>query len=182
MGIKGLGRRSRFVLAAFLLAGHAAFTPVLACYFLECDGPSNPAPAAPQQAPRPVTPTPLPTPAPAPISTGRTYWNHNGSVMYLVINRRRREFYYHQPRQGMRDEGVMPGTLLFAGTVNGNSYEGIAYLFSARCGKRAFRVTGPVAENGGRVVMTGAAAGFNSRCEPKGVINDVLVFNYLYKE
>ncbi len=101
--------------------------------------------------------------------------------MYLVINGRRREFYYHQPRQGMRDEGVTPGTLLFSGTVNSNSYEGIAYLFSARCGKHAYRSMDR-SENGGRVVMTGAAAGIQCRCEPYGVINDVLVFNYLYKE
>ncbi len=176
MGTKRLERRIAYLLAALLLAGPAIFAPAEACYFLECDGPPNPAPAPPQQ------PQYTPPPPSTPSSTGRTFWNHNGSVMYLVVSGNRRQFYYHQPRQGMRDEGVGPGTLLFSGTVNANSYEGTAYLFSARCGKRAYHVSGPATENGGRVVMTGAAAGFNSRCEPHGVINDVLVFNYLYRE
>jgi hypothetical protein len=189
MRTKALERRARLLLAAFVLA--AAYAPALAqtCYFLECDGapPSPPRPAPPPQAmpapaPPPVNPMPVNPPPPPPAPTGRSYWNHNGSVMYLVVAGNRREFYYHNPRQGMRDEGVTPGTLLFSGTVNGSNFEGVAYLFSARCGKRSYRVSGPVTENGGRVLMTGAAAGFNSRCEPKGVINDVLVFNFLYRE
>jgi hypothetical protein len=111
----------------------------------------------------------------------RSYWNHNGSVMYLVANGDQREFYYYKPRLGMVEEGVGPGTLLFTGTVRGNAYEGTAYLFSARCGKRGYHVSGPVAESGGRVVMTGAALSLGRSCKPRKVFNDVLVFDYLYQ-
>ncbi len=80
----------------------------------------------------------------------------------------------------MRAEGVTPGTLLFSGTVSGNAYEGIAYLFSARCGKRAYRVSGPVQERGGRVIMTGAASRINAQCQVVGTREDILVFDYMY--
>jgi hypothetical protein len=82
----------------------------------------------------------------------------------------------------MVDEGVRSGTLLFSGTVHGNTYEGVAYLFSARCGARPYRVSGPVQETGGRVMMTGAATIINASCNAVRTINDVLTFDYLYKD
>jgi len=141
------------------------------CYFLECGSPPPPAPA----------PSPTPQPMPLP-SSGRSYWNHNGSVMYLVVSGNKREFYYHRPRQGMIEEGVRSGTLLFSGYVSGNSYQGVAYFFSARCGPRPYNVNGPVQENGGRVTMAGAGTVINDRCQLVGTINDTLVFDFLYKE
>jgi hypothetical protein len=102
--------------------------------------------------------------------------------MYLVVSGSRREFYYHRPRQGMIDEGVRSGTLLFSGTVSGNAYEGTAYLFSARCGVRPYHVSGSVQESGGRVLMAGAATIINERCNTVRTVNDVLAFDYLYRD
>jgi hypothetical protein len=102
--------------------------------------------------------------------------------VYLIVNGNKREFYYHRPRQGMIEEGVRPGTLLFSGYVSGNTYHGIAYFFSARCGARPYQVSGPVQEDGGRVTMTGMGTVINDRCQPVRSINDTLVFDFLYKE
>jgi hypothetical protein len=102
--------------------------------------------------------------------------------MYLIVNGNKREFYYHRPRQGMIEEGVRPGTLLFSGYVSGNTYQGIAYFFSARCGKRPYQVSGPVQEDGGRVTMTGIGTVINDRCQTVSNINDTLVFDFLSKE
>jgi hypothetical protein len=35
-----------------------------------------------------------------------TIWDHNGSVMYLVVNGSSRELYYQKPRPGMLDAGA----------------------------------------------------------------------------
>ena len=102
--------------------------------------------------------------------------------MYLVVNGDRREFYYSQPRPGMVAEGVTPGTLLFSGSVAGSTYQGTAYLFSARCGPRSYPVSGTVQETGGRVVMLGTATNVNSHCQLKSLKNDVLIFEYLYSQ
>ena len=38
---------------------------------------------------------------PAATTAERTFWDHNGSVVYLVANGSSREFYYQRPRLGM---------------------------------------------------------------------------------
>ena len=37
-----------------------------------------------------------------------TFWDHNGSVMYLVANGSSREFYYQKPRSGMLEARAHP--------------------------------------------------------------------------
>src|SRR4029079_7824237 len=49
-------------------------------------------------------------------------WNHNGSVMALYVAGDEHEMRYQEPRIGMRQEGVMPGTVRFKGTLSGNTY------------------------------------------------------------
>ena len=94
----------------------------------------------------------------------------------------RREFYYHKPRLGIAAHGAKPGTILFSGTIDGKTYEGTAYLFSARCGNRSYRVAGPVQESGGRVTMEGAATNVDANCSIKAGRKDVLVFDYLRRD
>jgi len=43
-------------------------------------------------------------------------WNHNGSVIALYSVANGRVFRYHEPRIGMRQEGVVSGTVRFEGT------------------------------------------------------------------
>ena len=45
---------------------------------------------------------------PAATTAEQTFWDHNGSVMYLVANGSSREFYYQKPRPGMLEAGAHP--------------------------------------------------------------------------
>ena len=45
---------------------------------------------------------------PAATAAERTFWDHNGSVVYLVANGSSREFYYQRPRLGMLEAGAHP--------------------------------------------------------------------------
>jgi hypothetical protein len=94
---------------------------------------------------------------PAATTAERTFWDHNGSVMYLVANGSSREFYYQKPRPGMLKAGAHPDSLLFRGQIDDGHFSGTAYLFNAHCGQVPFEVKGPVLDNAGRVVLTGQA-------------------------
>ena len=74
-------------------------------------------------------------------SPGRTLWDHNGSIVYLIANGSSREFYYQKPRPGMLDVGARPGSLLFRGQLNGQ-ISGTAYFFNLHCGPIPFEVKG----------------------------------------
>jgi len=111
--------------------------------------------------------------------TGPTLWNHNGSTMKLVADGASRRFYYEGPRQGIRAQGVTTGTLLFDGTKSGDAYFGTAYIFSGRCGKVAYQVSGVVEPDQRRVVMRGQAPRLGQGCTVAGYKDDVLVFDYV---
>lgn len=121
-------------------------------------------------------PVTLPEPA---APSGPTLWNHNGSTMKLVADGASRRFYYESPRQGIRAQGVTTGTLLFDGTKSGEAYFGTAYIFSGRCGKVAYQVSGLVAADQRRVVMRGQAPRLSNGCQVAGYKDDLLVFDYL---
>jgi hypothetical protein len=65
-------------------------------------------PHMPQSAVKPEHPPSAPT-------AKRSYWSHNGSVVYLQADGSSRKFFYHQPRDGMLHAGATPGSLLFEG-------------------------------------------------------------------
>jgi hypothetical protein len=110
-------------------------------------------------------------------------WNHNGSVMRLVASGNQRWFYYETPRQGMVNEGVTPGTLLFNGWKNGNSYSGTARVFSRHCvgAPLEYQVQGPVRADQLQVTVYGTRPKM-SYCQPTGqYATDTLVFTYMYQ-
>ena len=123
---------------------------------------------------------PAPPPPAAATRGGPSYWNHNGSVMYLVADGARRRFFYERPRPGMAQAGARKDSLLFDGRKVGNRYEGTAYLFSNRCGKIGYRVGGPIQNGSRRVVMYGQAPRRSrTSCRVTGYRQDTLVFDYL---
>ncbi len=97
-------------------------------------------------------------------SAGRTVWDHNGSVVYLVANGASREFYYQKPRPGMLDAGARPGSLLFRGQVNSGQYVGTAYIFNPLCGPIPFEVKGLSLDSDERIVLTGQAPRVGRNC------------------
>ena len=66
-------------------------------------------------------------------------WNHNGSVMALHAVGAEHVIRYQEPRIGMRQEGVVSGTVRFKGTKSGNTYSGTAFVFSRRCGAHPYQ-------------------------------------------
>jgi hypothetical protein len=134
--------------------------------------------SAPTQPPGPETispsrPVELPLPSPP---WNHTNWSHNGSVMYLVADGSKREFRYDNPREGLLNEGVRPGTRLFFGTASGNTWKGTAYLFSGQCQmKFEYTVRGEVSASGDRVEMRGNAP-VTRDCLIIGERGDRLVF------
>jgi hypothetical protein len=116
---------------------------------------------------------------PAPTTAERTFWDHNGSVMYLVANGSSREFYYQRPRLGMLEAGARPDSLLFRGQINNGQFSGTVYVFNAQCGQVPFEVKGPILENGGRVALTGQAPRVGRNCQASGYYTNTLEFRLL---
>src|SRR5712691_8956614 len=75
---------------------------------------------------------------------GESIWNHNRSIMRWVGVGQERWVVYLDPRPGLREVGVQPGTLLFRGRRIGNWMGGTAHTFSAGCGAAAYWVEGPI--------------------------------------
>jgi hypothetical protein len=110
---------------------------------------------------------------------GRSLWDHNGSVMYMVENGPSREIYYQKPRPGMLEAGARPDSLLFKGEINDGQISGIAYIFNAQCGQVPFHVKGPVLDNGGKIALTGQAPRLGRNCQTNGEYTSTLEFKLL---
>jgi hypothetical protein len=106
-------------------------------------------------------------------------WMHNGSIMELVADGAVRKFLYTEPREGMRRQGVTPGTLLFEGRKDGDRYSGTAFIFSKRCGRFFYEVSGEVTEGQRRVIVRGQAPRLNAKCNVTSHRDDELVFDYI---
>jgi hypothetical protein len=105
-----------------------------------------------------------------------SFWDHNGSIVGLEAEGNHRRFIYAFPRTGMQNAGATEGALLFDGETSGTSYAGIAYIFNARCGQTPYTVSGPILDNGRRVVMHGRAPRIGRNCQVSGYFEDTLVF------
>jgi hypothetical protein len=110
------------------------------------------------------------------VVSAETYWEHNGSIVYLVSNASTREFYYHQPRPGMLDAGARRGTLLFRGISTRGRYIGTAYIFRKGCGSFPYEVAGPITDGFERVELHGKAPRIGADCRVLGYFSDTLEF------
>jgi hypothetical protein len=117
-------------------------------------------------------------PARAPAA-GVTHWDHNGSRMALHSAGSARRFLYVKPRPGMVRAGAKPGDAVFEGEREGQIYRGTAFIFSPRCGRLPYAVTGSVAAGERRVVLEGRAPRLDDRCRVVGQRADTLVFDLL---
>jgi hypothetical protein len=116
---------------------------------------------------------------PAATTAERTFWDHNGSVMYLVANGSSRELYYQKPRAGMLEVGVRSDSLLFRGEIKDEQFSGTAYIFNAQCGQVPFEVKGSILDNGARIVLTGQAPRVGRNCLASGHYISTLEFKLL---
>lgn len=85
----------------------------------------------------------------------KSSWTHNGSIMSVTTQEDRIMIYYQQPRQGMIDEGVRPGTLLFDGRRTGNRLSGTSYVFDRRCGRIPYSDDGNVLSGERSIFLSG---------------------------
>ena len=107
-------------------------------------------------------------------------WNHNGSVMALHAVGAERVIRYQEPRIGMRQEGVVSGTVRFKGTQSENTYSGTAFVFSRRCGAHPYQVTGTISADERQIAISGTApAGFDAACRPVVYRKEVAHFSFL---
>jgi len=117
--------------------------------------------------------------SPSVTANETTLWDHNGSVMYLIVSGLSREFYYKEPRPGMLDVGARPDSLLFRGQIKDGRFSGTAYIFNLHCGQVPFDVKGPILDNNERVVLTGQAQRVGRNCQTHGYYTSNLEFKLL---
>jgi hypothetical protein len=129
----------------------------------------------PQPAPQPPPPPP---PPPQPSMPSRSNWNHNGSTMTVVAQGNRLMIYYEQPRQGMINEGVRSGTLLFDGRRIGNSLSGTSYVFDRRCRPIPYSDEGEVSNGERQIILNGrrVPTQLSADCGVVGYRSDPSVF------
>jgi S1-C subfamily serine protease len=121
-------------------------------------------------------------PSPTLADAEPTLWHHNGSVLYLVARGTLREFHYKEPRSGLLEEGVRPGTLLFRGESKNHQYVGTAYIFNSRCGALPYQVSGPILDHDERVLLTGRAPEVGPDCWIISYFDDVLEFRLIKQQ
>lgn len=113
------------------------------------------------------------------IACSDTLWDHNGSVMSLLQNGDERYFFYENPRQGMRDAGVTPGTLFFDGRRIGDELHGTARVFSSKCDQpMTFFISGPILPEG-RIILEGMRPVFKDCKASSEMKLDRLEFTFL---
>ena len=117
--------------------------------------------------------------SPSVTANETTLWDHNGSVMYLIVSGLSREFYYKEPRPGKLDVGARPDSLLFRGQIKDGQFSGTAYIFNLHCGQVPFDVKGPILDNNERVVLTGQAPRVGRNCQTHGYYTSNLEFKLL---
>jgi hypothetical protein len=115
-------------------------------------------------------------------SPEQTFWDHNGSVMYLVANGAAREIYYQKPRAGILEVGARSGSLLFRGEIENGEYSGTAYIFNPHCGQIPFQVKGPAPDNDERITLTGQAPRVGRNCRAYESYTSNLEFRRLTPE
>ena len=107
-----------------------------------------------------------------------SYWDHNGSVVSLTANGATRRFYYEMPRAGLEAIGVKPGTLLFRGRKEGDTYSGTAFIFAPNCPPTPYEVSGTVSAGDRQVTMYGQAPRVGAGCRITGYRSDTLIFAF----
>ncbi len=108
--------------------------------------------------------------------TAGSAWTHNESNVRILARGADRRIVYELPREGLAVRGVKPGDIVFEGQRRDAFYAGEAYIYTARCGRVGYRVSGRVNPNETRLVLTGERPRLNERCRATGSRPDRLVF------
>src|SRR5262245_56047290 len=104
-------------------------------------------------------------------ANSQTVWNYNGSSVMLEADGSSRTFTLNAP-------GPVGTTVLFNGKRSGLTYQGTAYVFSAKCGAVAYSVTGDVSADERTVTLSGQSPILDANCTRTGYLNNVLTFTF----
>lgn len=109
----------------------------------------------------------LAAPQLAPAVTGNgtvRRWSYNGSVFELISDGAGKKFVYSEVREGLREVGVVGGSVAFEGVQTGQALQGKAYVYSARCGPIAYPASGTISADQKRATVIGKAPYVDSQC------------------
>jgi hypothetical protein len=85
-------------------------------------------------------------------------WDHNGSLIRLDEQDKKRRLIYEHPRNELTLAGVKPGTVLFDGEIKSDGrMSGYAKLFRKGCAPVDYYVEGPFDKTKGEIVLQGQA-------------------------
>jgi hypothetical protein len=118
----------------------------------------------------------LPSEGPTPAGS---YWKHGKSIMRLEATGLSRKFFFYKPSDAELEAGAKAESLRFDGQVSGKGYTGTAFLYSDKCGRSAFQVSGEIENNDGRVVLSGRSPQVDSDCREIGRSDQKLVFDLM---
>jgi hypothetical protein len=106
----------------------------------------------------------------------KSIWDHNNSVMLISVAGNQVIITYEQPRQGMIDEGVRRGTVLFNGYKDGNQLSGTSYVFDRNCPPIPYG-DGGIISNEREIVLSGRRVPTQlSNCQPVAYRVDPSIF------
>jgi hypothetical protein len=93
-------------------------------------------------------------------------WFSSDQLFRLSREGNQLQILYAVPRQGMLDEGVRTGTMLFSGTIDADgTIKGLAHRFSARCKAAVpYHVSGSIDASHRTIRLWGTANFLDERC------------------
>ena len=103
-----------------------------------------------------------------------TSWDHNGSLMVLEENGKKRKLVYSEPRGALDTAGVKRGTVLFDGEEKTDGrLAGYAKLFRAGCDPVDYFVEGSLDTSKGEILLQGQAPIYSGTgCKITGYSDD----------
>lgn len=98
--------------------------------------------------------------------------------MRLEANGSKRKFAFYKPSEAMVHLGAAANAPRFEGQIAGKTYSGLATLYTEKCGRRTYEVSGQVENNDERVTLKGQAPRLD-KCKPTGTRDLTIVFDFI---
>jgi hypothetical protein len=117
-----------------------------------------------------------PSEDPAPAGS---YWKHGSSIMRLEATGLSRKFFFYKPSDDQLEAGAKAESLRFDGQISRKGYTGTAFLYSDKCGRSAFQVSGQIESNESRVILSGRSPQVDRDCREIGGSDQKLVFDLM---